>query len=395
MENKKRLLIVGLSLLANSLFAQNANMRKLVDEDLRFAQKQYEYLATQIPADKMPQTFDSTKRQVVGYERTWWCTGFYPGTLWYLYEATRNPKIKQRAELSLDYIKSNQFYTGNHDLGFMMYCSFGNAYRITNDAAYKEVLLNSAKSLSTRFRPGIPAIQSWNKSNRYNCPVIIDNMMNLELLEWASQNGGGDIYNEIAEKHANTTKKNHFRPDFSSYHVVDYDTATGKVLQQVTNQGFSNASAWARGQGWGLYGYTMMYRFTRDTTYLNQARHIANFILTNKNLPADKVPYWDFNDTKIPNAPRDASAAALMASALLELGQYTEGAEKKTYVSTAEKMLESLSSNTYRSKIGQNGGFLLMHSTGALPQKSEIDVPLIYADYYFVEALLRYKKWYL
>jgi rhamnogalacturonyl hydrolase YesR len=277
----------------------------------------------------------------------------------------------------------------------MMFCSFGNAYRILKNTAYKTTLDTSAESLATRYRPAIKAIQSWDSDEHLACPVIIDNMMNLELLCWVSDHGGNPRYKEIAVMHANTTIANHFRPDYSSYHVIDYDGKTGNVLKKVTAQGASDSSAWSRGQGWGLYGYTMMYRFTKDKRYLNQAKNIARFILTNTGMPADMIPYWDFNAPGIPNVPRDASSGALMASALLELGQYSSRTEQKTYVAAAEKMLRSLSSDAYRAKLGENGGFLLKHSTGSFPVKSEVDVPLTYADYYFLEALSRYKKWYL
>jgi unsaturated chondroitin disaccharide hydrolase len=377
-------------------FGQKNNMSKLIRENFAFADSQYQYLIhADYPKDQMPQSFDSATNKVTSYERTWWCTGFYPGNLLYIFQETKDSSLLPEINRALAIIKPNENYTGNHDLGFMMFCSFGNAIKILKDTSYKGILFQSAASLSTRFRPGIPAIQSWNKNKTFNCPVIIDNMMNLELLEWVSKNGGDKKYAEIAIKHANTTLKNHFRSDYSSYHVIDYDTSNGDVLQKRTWQGYSNNSAWARGQGWGLYGYTMMYRFTKDKKYLEQARHIANFILTNPTLPKDKIPYWDFNDPKIPNVPRDASAGALIASALLELGQYTSGKEKSNYITNAEIMLQSLSSPEFRSKLGSNGGFLLMHSTGALPFKSEVDVPLIYADYYFLEALIRYKNWYL
>lgn len=390
--------IVFLFFLFSSLhgIGQKTISKAFIQDNFAFADSQYHVLMSNIKgSDKMPQSYDATKKKVIGHERTWWCTGFYPGSLWYIYEQTADPMIRNEAERALAIIKPNEHYTGNHDLGFMMFCSFGNAYRITKDTAYKNVLIESAASLATRYRPGIPAIQSWNKNKYFNCPVIIDNMMNLELMEWVSQNGGNAYYAEIAVNHANTTLKNHFRPDYSSYHVVDYDTTNGKVLQKKTWQGYSDSSAWARGQGWALYGYTMMYRFTKNKKYLDQAKHIAAFILNNPTLPSDKIPYWDFSDPKIPNVPRDASAGALISSALLELGQYTSGEEKKKYLDNAVLMLESLASPAYRATYGSNGGFLLMHSTGALPLKSEIDVPLIYADYYFLEALKRYKDWYL
>jgi rhamnogalacturonyl hydrolase YesR len=279
----------------------------------------------------------------------------------------------------------------------MLYCSFGNAYRILKDPAYHATIDTAAASLSTRYRPNAKVIQSWNSSNKWAGPVIIDNMMNLELLAWVSDHGGDKRYKEIAVNHADQTLLNHFRPDYSSYHVVDYDMNTGKVIKKVTAQGAGDESAWSRGQGWGLYGYTMMYRFTKNKRYLDQARHIAGFILNHPNLPADKIPYWDFNAPTLPDPHtiRDASSAAIIASALLELGQYTNKKERTAYITAAEQMLTALASPNYRAKLGENGGFLLMHSTGSLPGKSEVDVPLTYADYYFLEALLRYKKWYL
>lgn len=368
-------------------------MAQLINDEFKFAASQYQVLAKNIPAGKTPQSFDKGKS--VNYDIKWWCSGFYSGSLWYIYEQTKNEQVKNEAEAALKVLEPNQTFTGNHDLGFMMYCSFGNGYRITKNPAYKEIIQRSAQSLSTRFRPKIQVIQSWDKNKYWECPVIIDNMMNLEMLNWASDNGGNPKYKEIAITHANTTIKNHFRPDFSSYHVVDYNPQTGDVLKKATWQGAANCSAWSRGQGWALYGYTMMYRFTKDQNYLKQAKGIANYILSHPNLPADKIPYWDFDAPLIPYAKRDASAGAIIASALLELGQYTDGKEKADFKSAAETMIYSLASDTYRAKAGENGGFLLMHSTGAFPLNSEIDVPLVYADYYYLEALARYKKWYL
>lgn len=393
----KNVAVAALSVMSVASFAQSkkAMMKQLIQESFQFADQQFKVLMKDLPNDKVPQTYDATKNKVVNYDRTWWCTGFYPGSLWLVYEQTKDPVIKKEAERILDIIEPNQTYTGNHDLGFMMFCSFGNAYRITKDPKYKDIIFRSAESLASRYRPTISAIQSWNKNKYWDCPVIIDNMMNLEMLNWVSQNGGDKKYQDISVIHSNTTMKNHFRPDYSSYHVVDYDINTGGILKRKTWQGYSDESAWARGQAWGLYGYTMMYRFTKDSKYLDFAKNIAKYILNNPNMPEDKIPYWDFNAPDIPNAPRDASAGALIASALLELGQYTKGKEKNNYISTAETILKSLSSPAYRAKLGENGGFLLMHSTGALPLKSEIDVPLVYADYYFLEALKRYKDCYL
>jgi unsaturated chondroitin disaccharide hydrolase len=348
-----------------------------------------------LPADVMPRSFNAEKNELVTSNTRWWCSGFYPGTLWLIYSGTKDEAIRAEAEKRLALQEPMKLYTGNHDLGFMIFCPFGTAYDITKNPAYKEVVLTAAETLTKRYRPSIKSIQSWDSNANFKCPVIIDNMMNLELLEWAAQNGGDKKYHDIAVNHSNTTIKNHFRADNSSWHVIDYDLASGTVSRKKTHQGYADESAWARGQSWGLYGYVVMYRFTKDPAYLAQAQKIAQFLLKHPNLPADKIPYWDYNAPDIPNARRDVSAGSIMASALLELAQYTKGKEKEEYVKTGATMLQSLASPAYRSAAGANGGFILAHSVGHLPGKSEVDVPLTYADYYFVEALLRYKKWYL
>lgn len=375
--------------------SRNEIMKKLISENYALAESQYTLMMKSVPTDRLPQSFDANKNQLISREITWWCTGFYPGSLLYIYEQTKNEVIKAEAMRALKVIEPNQFYTGNHDLGFMMYCSYGNAYRLFKDEKYKQIIFNSAASLATRYRPTMKSIQSWNKNQYFNCPVIIDNMMNLEMMNWVSQNGGDAKYQQIAITHANTSMKEFYRSDYSSFHVVDFDEKTGKVLRKTTHQGAANTSAWSRGQAWGLYGYITMYRATKNIAYLNHAKKIAAFYLNHPNLPEDKVPYWDFDAGQQPIAKRDASAAAITASALMELAQFTTGAEKEKYINDGVKMIQSLSSDNYRSKPGENGGFLIKHCVGALTLNSEIDVPLIYADYYFLEALKRYKDWYL
>lgn len=395
----KKLLIAVCFLLINNgmLSAQNKSgkMAQLIDEQFKFADQQYKVLAKNVPDDVMPKTYYEKTDKVETSDTKWWCSGFFPGILLYIYEYTKDAEILKEAKARLAILEKEKHYTGNHDLGFMMYCSFGNAYRIFKDPSYKTTIDTAAESLSTRYHPEAKVIQSWNSSKKMAGPVIIDNMMNLELLSWVSDHGGDKKYKEIAITHANSTIKNHFRPDFSSYHVVDYDMKTGKVLQKITAQGAADSSAWSRGQAWGLYGYTMMYRFTKDKQYLKQAKNIAKFMLNDPNMPADMIPYWDYDAPGIPNTYRDASAGAVMASALLELAQYADKAERKQYLSAAETALKTLASDTYRAKLGENGGFLLKHSVGSIPHNSEIDVPLTYADYYFLEALHRYKNWYL
>lgn len=321
-----------------------------------------------------------------------WCSGFFPGCIWFTYELTGDEKWLPLAEKYTEALDTVQYLTWHHDVGFMIGSSYLNGYRRAHKEAYQSVIIQAAKSLSTRFRPGAGVIQSWDADRGWQakrgwkCPVIIDNMMNLELLFEASRLSGDSTFYAIAKKHADTTMAHHFRADNSCYHVVDYDPETGEVRKRQTAQGYSDESAWARGQAWALYGYTMCYRYTHDTRYLEQAEKICNFIFKNKNLPEDLVPYWDFDAPGIPNEPRDVSAASCTASALYELSTYLPN---KGYKETADKMMQNLASPVYRAGVGTNGNFILMHSVGSIPHQAEVDVPLNYADYYFLEALIR------
>lgn len=308
-----------------------------------------------------------------------WVSGFLPATLWLLYDSSHDEQIKEYAEILTRRQEGVKNYARTHDLGFMVYCPFGNAYRITQELYYKDVIKQTAATLATRFTPAVGAIRSWDtgrKSNRENdYMVIIDNMMNLEMLEWCG-------YHSIARKHADTTLKNHFREDGSAYHIVVYNENTGKIVEIRSGQGESTTSAWARGQSWGLYGFTMMYRMSGDERYLQQAERIANYLISR--LEGDYIPNWDY-DSVIKQ--KDSSAGAIMASALLELYSITGN---KTYRRTAERQLKALISDEYMAKLGENGNFILKHGVGNLPGNSEVDVPLSYGDYYFVEAALRY-----
>ncbi len=320
-----------------------------------------------------------------------WTSGFFPGTMFYMYDLTQDQKWKDLGVKYTETLESVKTLKSHHDVGFMINCSFGNALRVTNNEAYKDVIVEAAKSLSTRYREGAGVIQSWDEDRGWqgergwSCPVIIDNMMNLELMMKATQFSQDSTFWNIAVSHADQTMKNQFRDDWSSFHVVDYQKETGEVRSRQTAQGYSHESAWARGQAWAIYGFTIMYRYTKDPKYLQMTDNIYNFIFNHKNLPADLVPYWDFDAPNIPNEPRDASAAAITASALYELVEMGE----TQYKATADKIMESLSSPVYRALVGTNGNFLLMHSVGSIPHKAEIDKPLNYADYYFLEAMAR------
>ncbi|MGX7686335.1 glycoside hydrolase family 88 protein [Flectobacillus roseus] len=392
------LLLFACCLLGFTSMAQKASqaisrplLLKQFKQNFADAQKQYQFLAQHLPAGKFPKTYFPNTDRYEFSNSDWWCSGFYPGSLLYIYEQTKDQATYQEAERILKDLEKEKYNTTTHDLGFMMFCSFGNANRIAPKPEYKEILLTSAKSLATRFNPKVGCIKSWD-SKPDDFLVIIDNMMNLELLFWATEVTGDSSYYKIAVTHANTTMKHHFRPDYSSYHVINYDANTGEVKQKKTAQGFANESAWARGQAWGLYGYTVMYRVTKNPIYLEQANKIANFYLNHPNLPADKIPFWDFNAPNQPEALRDASAASVVASALLELQGYVKAPLAKTYVSSAEKMLWSLSNSPYKAAYGKNGGFLIKHCVGHIPQNTEVDVPLTYADYYFLEAMKRYQE---
>ncbi len=311
--------------------------------------------------------------------------------MWYLYEFTGKASWKMAAQDYTARLESIQNYGGSHDVGFILNCSYGNGYRLTRDPHYRKVLIQGARTLSTRFKPEVGLIRSWDHG-KWQYPVIIDNMMNLELLTWAAREASEPRLRDIALSHAGKTLKNHFRPDASTWHVVDYGPTNGAVIGKQTHQGAADTSPWARGQAWGLYGYTMMYRETRRPEYLAQAGMVARFLINHPRLPEDKIPYWDFDAPGIPNAPRDASAAAIMASALIELSDYTEPELGRQCLRLARQQLLSLSSPAYLAKPGENGGFLLSHSVGSKPKNSEVDVPLSYADYYFLEALLRYRN---
>ena len=320
-----------------------------------------------------------------------WTSGFFPGELWFLYEYTQNNFWKKKAQQHTDILEKEKMNGSTHDMGFKVYCSFGNGYRLTQDEHYKEVLLQSARTLAMRFKPAAGIIRSWDHSTaKWLCPVINDNMMNLELLFWATKESKDSTFYRIAVDHARTTMKHHFRPDFSIYHVIDYDTITGQVLKKNTHQGFADESAWSRGQAWALYGYTMCYRETRLPEFLEQAQNIEKYLFTHPNMPEDLIPYWDFDAPGIPDEPRDVSAATVIASALYELSLYDlEKGER--YRSNADKIIENLTKH-YRATLKKDNGFLLLHSTGTKPTNTEVDVPIVYADYYFIEALMRKNK---
>jgi hypothetical protein len=365
----------------------------LIDENIEFAAEQYSLQTALIEESGKilnPKSFIDGKMKYINPQE--WTSGFFPGSMWYLYELTGDEKWNSLGIKYTEALDTVKYLTNHHDVGFMIGCSYGNGLRLAKNEAYKEVIVQAAKSLSTRFHPQAGIIQSWNvdrgwQSERgWECPVIIDNMMNLELLFDATKYSGDSTFYKIAVTHADKTIEHHFREDYSTWHVIDYSLADGSVRNKHTAQGFAHESTWARGQSWAIYGYTVCYRETRDPKYLEQAEKAFEFVANHPNLPEDGVPYWDYNALNIPDEKRDASSASIMASALYELSTYSKS---EYYKGWADKIMQSLSGAEYRANLGENGNFILKHSVGSIPHGSEVDVPLNYADYYFLEALKR------
>ena len=397
MKIRKLLLSLGVFLMTPAFcHAENNDISNVINNDINFSTRQYSLILQQIGREgkvRIPKTIDKLGRMVY-IPIDDWCSGFFPGSLCYLYQLTNDKSWLLQSKRFTEALDSIQYLTWHHDVGFMIGSSYLNIYRLSPNKAYKKAIIQTAKSLCTRFRKKAGVIQSWNvdrgwQSKRgWTCPVIIDNMMNLELLFEATRLSGDSTYWKVAVSHANKTLENQFRKDGSCYHVVDYDPNNGAVLHRQTAQGYADNSAWARGQAWAVYGYTVCYRYTHDRKYLDQAVKTLNFVMQNPNLPDDLIPYWDFDAPNIPNEPRDASSAACIASALYEMNNYLPD---NGYTSLADRIIRSLSSPEYRAPLGKNGCFLLMHSVGSIPHNNEIDVPLNYADYYFLEALTRRK----
>lgn len=363
---------------------KSESVREIADRVFDLAVGQLQLLDANTPEGKFPRTSEGEEFKYTNPK--WWCVGFYPGSLWYTYEYTGNDRIRELAEKYTRRIRVSEL-NYDHDLGFEVWCSYGNALRLTGDTDYVREIEEAAAMLATRFSPVAQTIRSWNSSEEYK--VIIDNMMNLELLEEAARLTGTDSLSAIARTHADATIRNHFRSDGTSYHLVCYDEADGSISRKATFQGYADESVWARGQAWGLYGYTMMYRLTGDRKYLRQAEMIADLLLGL--LPVDGVPYWDFSVPEIPDTYRDASAGAVMASAFVELSTLTSDRTKEdAYLRQAERTIRTLASDKYLCRPGECHGFLLRHSVGNVNTNNEVDVPLTYADYYFLESLMRY-----
>lgn len=368
---------------------------KWAERQLEYCRRQIDRTLTELPNDSaLPRSIDIDKNKWLTTTPYDWTSGFWPGILWYNYENSDKltDKLQALAYTERQRPLVDKGHVPDHDIGFQLLCSFGHAYANTGRCEYKKILLEGATKLADLYNPKVGTILSWPhavKDNGWPHNTIMDNMMNLQLLFFAANNGGSPEFRDIAVSHARRTMENQFRADYTSYHVALYDTVSGKFIRGCTNQGLNDDSFWARGQAWGIYGFTMMYRETLDKEFLRFVEKITDVYLSR--LPADYVPYWDFDDPDIPNAERDASSAAIVASALIELAQLEDNdALAKKYIKAAEKMLHSLSSASYQSRK-HNSAFLL-HSTGNMPAGYEIDASINYADYYYIEALTRYRN---
>lgn len=367
-------------------------MAVLTDRVFREARMRYVEMDKAIDEYSMPRSF--VDGRFIQCKKNNWVSGFYPGTLWYIYEYTGDNAIRILADKHTRRLDSLYYMRTHHDIGFQTQASYLNGYRLTGNSEYLPFIERNASKLAARFSDVTGCIKSWD-SEEWDYPVIIDNMMNLEHLMVASKLFDADSLADIACTHANTTMRNHFRPDFTTYHLLDYSSETGQVRKKQTYQGAADESAWARGQAWALYGYAMMAEKSSDrkafSAYLLQAEKVAEMLL--EKLPEDGIPYWDFDSENIPDEYKDASAAAVMASGFITVSRITEkGRLSRECRHMAETQIRTLASEKYLAEAGTNGNFLLMHSVGNYPFSVEVDAPLTYADYYFLEALIKFRS---
>lgn len=359
----------------------------VIQHDLQFAAQQLSATTATLSTKSYPET-TKTDGSWNTSSASGWTSGFFPGSLWSMYQSTSDPVWLTRAQSWQAGLEGQKTNTGTHDVGFIIFNSFGNGYRLTGNDAYRQVILTAAASLAQRFSPTVGCIRSWGSiSDTSNFQVIIDNMMNLELLFWASKHGGKPEWYDMAVSHALKTMANNVRPDGSTYQIANYNPTSGALISQSTKQGYRANTTWSRGQAWAIYGFTMAYRETGDSRFLETARKAADYFIGH--LPSDKVPFWDFQAPNIPNEPRDSSAAAIAASGLIELSQReTDTQRQASYLQAAKDILNTLSSSAYLAE-GTANKAILLHGTKNKPSGT-YDTGLIYGDYYFIEALLRY-----
>ncbi len=387
-------LLVALGLLCVSCNSEGKTKGLVTDiEPVSKTQLEVRYAALlnyELDSLGFPRSFTKPDLKVRKVPSKDWTSGFFPGNLWQIYKLTGDTNFMERAAKWTAFVEKEKYNNHTHDMGFKVFSSFGEGYKVTKSEAYKTILLESAQTLATRFDAKVGSIRSWDfNADIWEFPVIIDNMMNLELLFEATQLSGDSIYHNIAVQHANTTMKNHFRKDGSTWHVLDYDRTTGAVRARVTHQGVHDNSVWSRGQAWAINGFTMAYRYTNDLKYLERAKATANFFIHHEKMPEDGIPYWDLDHPEIPNISRDVSAAAIIASALVELYNYTN---VSAYLDYSKKVVQTLKSSDYILSKDMDTPFILDHSFGDWSKRLEMDEPIVYGDYYFLQTLLRLKE---
>jgi unsaturated chondroitin disaccharide hydrolase len=353
-----------------------------------FAAQQLDRAVKSIPTDRYPRMTTSTGNWETTSPSAW-TSGFFPGALWLMFERTGNPLWRARAETWTSRIGGQRTRTDTHDLGFMFMSSYGHGYRLIPNEPYRKILVEAAGSLAKRYDPDVRCIRSWGSINdTTKFEVIVDNLVNLELLLWGARNGGNAEWRTMAINHGlRCGIQDLMRADGSTFHRAIYDPVTGGLKSRGTVQGACDACTWSRGHAWAVYGFTMLYRETGDTRFLDAARTTADYFISH--LPPDKVPYWDFS--KSGSEPRDSSAASIAASGLLELSRReTDATRKQTYLSAARDILTSLSSPAYLAE-GTTYWSILMHGTRNKPAGS-YDTGLVFGDYYMLEAMLRYSS---
>ncbi len=366
----------------------NQHDRAWVENSLDFAARQYREMLIAVGREGLyPRSLhaDGSLKLVSGED---WTQGFFPGALWLLYETTHDAFFEKQALMATSPLEPLKHFTGHHDVGFIIHSSFGQAFRLTGHTEYAVVMADAAVSLMSRFSIGAGVIVSLEPFAGWRCPVLVDTLMNLELLFRVSELTGDITFADTAIRHADTTLHSHCRPDGGCNHLVDFDPENGTVRDIGSHQAFSGDSVWARGHAWAVYGFTMIYRYTGEARFLCQAEKTARYFLGHPHFPADGIPYWDLAAPHIPEEPRDSSAAAILASALIELDVLS--GKQGFYRDRAASILRTLVSPEYQALFRQNGCFLLKHGVGNRKEGTEVDVPLIYGDYYFLEALTRF-----
>lgn len=343
----------------------------------------------------------STNQFYTEAQNNQWTNGFWTGELWLAYEYSGDRKFLEAAMAHTKSFRNraeNRVETDTHDLGFLYSPSCVAAYKLTGDAQARRTALMAADMLLERFHEKGQFLQAWGALNEPgNYRLIIDCLLNLPLLYWASEETGDSNYKEKADAHIHTALKVLIRPDYSAYHTFFFDPETGEPERGVTHQGYSAESAWSRGQAWGIYGIALSYRYTRKAEYIDLFDHVAGYFL--EHLPKNLIPYWDFIFTDGSDEPRDSSSAAIAACGMLEMAKYLDGRKQEFYINAAKRLMKALYDNCAVKDTTISDGQLLHGVYGRKTPYNDcidhgIDECNLWGDYFYVEGLMRlYKEW--